>query len=102
MSRASLLEAHAVTIAAPGGRTLIRELSLRLGRESVAVVGRNGVGKSTLLEVLAGRLPAARGSVICRGHRLLVPQTLEAEGGDSSIADASPGERRRQFLSSAL
>jgi ATPase subunit of ABC transporter with duplicated ATPase domains len=95
MSGAALLEARSLTIETPGGRTLVRELSLVLGREQVAVVGRNGVGKSTLLEVLAGLQPATRGRVVCGGRRLLVPQHLQAEG-------ASPGEHRRQCLQSAL
>jgi ATPase subunit of ABC transporter with duplicated ATPase domains len=100
MKGAALVEAHAVTIEAPGGRTLIRDLSLRLGRERVAVVGRNGVGKSTLLEVLAGLRPATRGRVVCRGRRLLVPQHLGGAVDDLSLA--SPGERRRQLLASTL
>ena len=37
-----------------GGRPLFRDLNLSIGREQVAVIGRNGVGKSSLLEVLAG------------------------------------------------
>jgi ATPase subunit of ABC transporter with duplicated ATPase domains len=96
MSATCLLEADAVTIEAPGGRTLVRELSLRLGRERVAVIGRNGAGKSTLLQVLAGELAATRGRVVCRGRRLLVPQHLASEG------PGSPGERRRQLLGAAL
>jgi ATPase subunit of ABC transporter with duplicated ATPase domains len=102
MSSASLLEAHALTIEAPGGRVLVRDLSLRLGRERVAVVGRNGVGKSTLLEVLAGLRVTAQGSVVCRGRRLLVPQHLGGEVATNEFPAASPGERRRQLLEAAL
>jgi ATPase subunit of ABC transporter with duplicated ATPase domains len=91
----SLVEARALTIESPGGRTLVRELSLGLGRERVAIVGRNGVGKSTLLEVLAGLRAPAQGRVVCPGRRLLVPQHL------GELA-ASPGEHRRQRLASAL
>src|SRR5689334_6372437 len=76
MRTPALLEAHALTIETVEGRTLVRDLFLQLGRERVAVVGRNGVGKSTLLEVLAGRLAATRGRLVCRGRRLLVPQHL--------------------------
>jgi ATPase subunit of ABC transporter with duplicated ATPase domains len=102
MTSACLLEAHALTIEAPGGRTLVRELSLRLGRERVAVVGRNGVGKSTLLEVLAGQREARRGRVVNRGHLLLVPQDLGREVATNELPGASPGERRRRLLASAL
>jgi ATPase subunit of ABC transporter with duplicated ATPase domains len=102
MNGASLLEAHGLTIEAPGGRALVRELSLRLGRERVAIVGRNGVGKSTLLEVLAARRAAARGRVVRRGRLLLVPQQLGGEAATDERTAASPGEHRRKLLESAL
>ncbi len=102
MSTASLLEAHAVTIETPGGRTLVRELSLRLGREHVALIGRNGVGKSTMLEVLAEQRAATQGRIVCRGRRLLVPQCLAGEVAAQGDAPASPGERRRQLLEAAF
>ena len=37
MNTAPLLEAHAVTIETPGGRALVRDLNLHLGRERVAL-----------------------------------------------------------------
>jgi ATPase subunit of ABC transporter with duplicated ATPase domains len=98
MTTAALLETHALTIETPAGRTLIRDLSLRLGRERVAIVGRNGVGKSTLLEVLAGHREASQGRVVRRGRGLLVAQ--QDDGDDRPTV--SPGERRRRLLESAL
>ena len=97
MSTTSLLEAHAVTIETPGGRTLVRDLSLRLGRERVALIGRNGVGKTTLLEVLAERRAATQGRIVCRGRRILVPQHLAGQVAAHDDPAASPGERRRQL-----
>lgn len=38
--------------------------------EVLAVVGRNGVGKSTLLKALAGQLPLTGGSIDWNGHAL--------------------------------
>ena len=47
-----------------GDRTLWKRIDVRLlPREHVALIGRNGVGKSTLLQILAGRLPHDRGRV---------------------------------------
>lgn len=100
MSAAPLLEAHALTIETPGGRALVRDLSLHLGRERVALVGRNGVGKSTLLDVLAGRREAASGRIVRRGRHLLLPQ-LAAQTGDDDAGVASPGERQRRRLQQA-
>jgi ATPase subunit of ABC transporter with duplicated ATPase domains len=101
MNTAPLLEAHAVTVETPGGRALVRELNLHLGRDRLAVVGRNGVGKSTLLDVLAGRQEPARGRVVRRGRHLLVPQHLGGDAEADHGTAASPGERQRQRLEMA-
>src|SRR4051794_14524859 len=47
-----------------GGRTLFKDLSLNLtAGERLGVVGRNGLGKSSLLKVILQELPAANGEV---------------------------------------
>jgi heme exporter protein A len=51
-----------------GSRALIRDLSFGLEAGGMAlIVGPNGAGKTSLLRVLAGLSPAARGSVAWRG-----------------------------------
>ena len=72
----SLLRISDATIATPGHRILFEGLNLRIDREHVALMGRNGVGKSTLLSVLAGSLDVERGSVRARGRAHFVPQAL--------------------------
>jgi ATPase subunit of ABC transporter with duplicated ATPase domains len=99
MSTAPLLETRGLTIETPGRRALVRDLSLQMGRERVAVVGRNGVGKSTLLDVLAGRQESAGGRVVRRGRHLLVPQHTGANDEPDPLA--SPGERQRHRLEMA-
>ena len=48
----------------PGGDLLFSEVSFRIAPgQKVGLVGANGVGKSTLFGVLAGRLPADAGDV---------------------------------------
>ncbi len=52
-----------------GGRAILRDLSFRArGGEVVAIVGRNGMGKTTLLRSLAG-LQGHEGSVTIDGRR---------------------------------
>ncbi len=47
-----------------GERPIVRDFSLRIGRgERVAIVGPNGVGKTTLLNMLIGREPPDAGTV---------------------------------------
>src|SRR5215475_6490602 len=51
-----------------GGKPVLQglEIEVREG-EIVAVIGRNGVGKSTLMKSLIGLVPAMSGSIVYRG-----------------------------------
>lgn len=91
-----LIDARGLDLDTPEGRPLVRELSVQLGRERVALVGRNGVGKSTLLRVLAGEARPTRGTVRRRGRLVWVPQDL------SQPTARSPGERRQLALATAF
>jgi|SRR5579884_101999 len=61
---------------ARGGTTLLRDVSLALETGVVALVGRNGVGKTTLLQTIAGALAPAAGVVRLDGTdvRALAPR----------------------------
>ena len=48
---------------ARGGKTLLRDVSFALDGGVVAVVGPNGVGKTTLLRAMAGALAPERGTI---------------------------------------
>jgi ATPase subunit of ABC transporter with duplicated ATPase domains len=88
----TLVEIANATICAPGGRTLFEGLSMRLSREHVALIGHNGVGKSTLLEVLAGVREAQAGAVKTSSAPHFVPQALRGCGA------LSHGQLRQQAL----
>jgi ATP-binding cassette subfamily F protein uup len=58
-----IIELRDVSVAL-GGRTLFQHVNLNLAAgERVGVVGRNGLGKSSLLKVILQELPAASGAV---------------------------------------
>jgi|TARA_R100000501_G_scaffold15823_2_gene28766 ATPase subunit of ABC transporter with duplicated ATPase domains len=52
-----------VTWSTPDGHLLFSDLSIDFVRERVGLVGRNGVGKSTLLRMIAGKIEPDRGRV---------------------------------------
>jgi urea ABC transporter ATP-binding protein UrtE len=54
------------------GRTMVlQDLSLAVdSAEIVAVLGRNGVGKSTMLKALIGTIPLASGTITLDGERI--------------------------------
>ncbi len=94
---APVLRVRGLTVCTPDARPLVRELSLTLGSERVAVIGRNGVGKSTLLELFAKLREPTQGVVQTRGASWMVPQTLrfadaqQQAGALWSRAQSDPG-----------
>lgn len=51
----------------PDGRTLFENLTLSLGRERTGIVGRNGTGKTTLLDLIAGERRLSDGQIARTG-----------------------------------
>jgi len=77
-----MLEVNAINQYYGGSHTL-RGVSLALQRgECLALLGRNGVGKTTLLKCLMGVLPVASGSVRLDGNDItrLAPHQRAARG----------------------
>ncbi|HWR98375.1 MAG TPA: energy-coupling factor transporter ATPase [Candidatus Methanoperedens sp.] len=63
------LAARGLTYSYPGGPPVLQGLDLQIGAgEIVAILGSNGSGKSTLARLLAGLLPAPRGSIQLAGR----------------------------------
>jgi urea transport system ATP-binding protein len=61
-----------------GESHVIRNVSFELGeQETIAVMGRNGMGKTTLFKSLIGILPARSGSVALNGAQLTSRKSYE-------------------------
>ena len=59
-----ILEVHGLK-AGYGGTQILQGVDFTIGRgEIVAIIGRNGVGKSTLMKTLIGLLPVKKGSIL--------------------------------------
>ncbi len=53
---------------------VLQDVSFTMGREPLAMVGRNGMGKSTLVKAIAGFIPAHSGTIEFEGTSLLGKQ----------------------------
>lgn len=82
------LTASQLSYTLPNGSSLFENLSFSLASGTCsALIGKNGVGKSTLLHILSGALPASSGSVLCHGPCHLMLQQPD-ESGLHSVAQA--------------
>jgi ATPase subunit of ABC transporter with duplicated ATPase domains len=79
------IEVNGVAYAHPGGNELFHDVSFRVpdGRHA-ALIGPNGVGKTTLLNLIAGAERPTEGSVASDGSVQLMPQAIGAGAGDTA------------------
>ncbi|WP_020122183.1 ABC-F family ATP-binding cassette domain-containing protein [Streptomyces canus] len=86
--------------AVPQGRTVLTLMDLHLahgarvkggldlrGPERVALIGRNGTGKTTLLRTIAGELPPVSGEATAHVPLRFLPQRLDVLDGELSVAE---------------
>ena len=97
----------------PDGRALFSSLDLVFGPERTGLVGRNGVGKTTLLRLIAGELKPLAGTVTIDGRLAMLRQAVQVRAGET-VADlfgagealdvlrrAEAGEARAEDLATA-
>ena len=75
-----------LTYTGPDGHTLFSNLDLSFGAGRTGLVGRNGVGKTTLLRLITGELTPASGTVSVAGRIGVLRQQVQPGAGET-IAD---------------
>ncbi|WP_426438761.1 ABC-F family ATP-binding cassette domain-containing protein [Bradyrhizobium genosp. P] len=81
---ASITLSH-LTLSAPDGRVLLSNIDLSFGPELTGLVGRNGIGKTTLLALIAGARAPQSGSVTVQGRVGLLQQTVQVTPGECVV-----------------
>jgi len=83
-----MLNLHNITYTHPDGDVLFSDLNFIVNKQDkIALIGSNGTGKSTLLNIIARNLRPSSGSVKTEGRVYHVPQ-LFGQYNDLSIAQA--------------
>ncbi|GKQ53778.1 ABC-F family ATP-binding cassette domain-containing protein [Bradyrhizobium sp. Ce-3] len=82
---ASITLSH-LTLSAPDGRVLLSNIDLNFGPERTGLVGRNGVGKTTLLSLIAGHRAPQSGAVSVQGRVAMLHQTVQVQP-DACVVD---------------
>jgi ATPase subunit of ABC transporter with duplicated ATPase domains len=72
-----------VSFALPDGLQLFAGLSLTFGPARTGLVGRNGVGKTTLLRLISGQLRPRSGRVSVSGRLAVLRQTVQVDPGET-------------------
>jgi branched-chain amino acid transport system ATP-binding protein len=54
-----------------GSAHILQDVGFEVGAEPVAIIGRNGMGKSTLCQSIMGLVPSVKGSIIFQGEEIL-------------------------------
>lgn len=75
-----------LSLATPDGRSLLSNLDLTFAAERTGLVGRNGVGKTTLLASISGEHLPHSGRVLVNGSIGLLRQDAQLPAG-ASVAD---------------
>jgi ATPase subunit of ABC transporter with duplicated ATPase domains len=85
-SSSALITLDGLSQTSPDGRVLFENLTLAFGPERTGLVGRNGVGKTTLLRLMLGEVAPSAGAVSVSGRIATLRQQLAPPPG-ATLAD---------------
>jgi ATPase subunit of ABC transporter with duplicated ATPase domains len=77
---------HQLSCSTPDNQPLFTGLDLSFGNHRTGLIGRNGIGKSTLLRIVAGLIHPASGSVTIQGSIGMLEQSVQVTP-QTTIAD---------------
>lgn len=79
----SFISLHQIAFRLPDSRILFENIDLDFGPERTGLVGRNGVGKSSLLAILAGQMRPDTGTVRVSGRVAVLAQMAAPVEGET-------------------
>ncbi len=95
----AVIEVSGVAFAHPGGAELFRDASFKVGSGAkVALVGQNGVGKSTLLGCIVGDLAPTEGSIRTDAAVAYMPQAIGSDTTNGGSVAARSDTTVRELL----
>lgn len=87
-----------------GGKKLLDGVSFTLFNEKKVIVGENGSGKTTILEIITGKIPPEHGDIEIKGSFAYIPQEIKIIGArgieviDEAFADLKKIEKQLEAL----
>jgi osmoprotectant transport system ATP-binding protein len=86
---ASSVQLHDVSVATAAGQRIVRDVTLQIEpAESVALIGRSGAGKTTILRLLNGLAVPSSGSVAIDGKPLIASELAQRRRRIGTILQA--------------
>ena len=77
---------HQLSYLLPNGDPIFNSLDLVINESRIGLVGKNGIGKSTLLKIITGELTPTAGSIEISGKLAYLPQNYEFDPS-ATVAD---------------
>lgn len=77
MSQNAKILIQQMSLTLPNAKTLFKDLTLVFSSMKTGLVGRNGMGKSTLIQLILGKLHPTQGTILSAGTIAYVPQNPE-------------------------